>query len=94
MLRDEHNTLFQRQPQLEQTPLKQVVIFVMVRGDRTDSLVGALRTGPDGYETVYTMNGKPFLTKSFATEELARDALRTHQRALADVGWVVIAVHP
>jgi hypothetical protein len=73
-----------------------VTVFVLarVRGDRTDSMCGSLRTGPHGWDAVYTLNGELYRTQWCASETLARDHLATHQDALAAAGWTPVPFLP
>ena len=51
---------------------------------------GWLRTDPDGWEVVYTLNGELYRTQWCASEALARDDLATRQDALAAAGWTPV----
>jgi hypothetical protein len=65
-----------------------------VRGDRTDSMRGALRPGPHGWDAVYTLNLELYRSQWFAAEALAPADLATHQDALAAAGWMPVPFHP
>ena len=60
------------------------------RGDRTDSMRGSLRAGPNGWDAVYTLNGEIYQSQWFAAETLARADLATHQDVLATAGWTPV----
>ena len=57
-MRDEHYTPFKGPPSSDPPAREAVTVFVMarLRGDRTDSMRGSLRTGPHGWEAVYLLN--------------------------------------
>jgi hypothetical protein len=69
-----------------------VTVFVEARrrGDQTDSMRGAVRAGPDGFEAVYLLNLELYRSQWFATEALARAELAMHQDALAAAGWTPV----
>ena len=72
-MRDEHYSPFTGPPPAS-PPREAITVFVMARlcGDRTDSMCGALRTGPHGWDVVYTRNGELYQSQWFAAEALAR----------------------
>ena len=67
-MRDEHYDPFRRLP--HQGPPLEALVFVMARqrGDQTDTMRGSLRTGPHGWEAVYTLNGELYRSQWFASE--------------------------
>ena len=86
-MRDEHYSRFQGSG-------PSVFMMARLRGDRTDSMQGALRRGPSGYEAVYMLNGELYRSQWFAVEALARADLATHQDVLAAAGWIPVPFHP
>ena len=88
-VRDEHYSPFQGSPPSEQPRLAAVRVFVLARrrGARTDAMRGSLRTGPHGWEAVYTLNGELYRTQWCATETAARADLAAHYRLLTAFGW-------
>jgi hypothetical protein len=90
-MRDEHDSPFKGRPP-EQTRLEAVTVFVLTRqrDDITNSIRESVRTGPHGWEEVYTLNGELYRSQWFASEALARADLATHQDALIAAGWTAI----
>ena len=73
-MRDEHYTPFKGPTPSDPPPREAVTVFVLarLRGDRTDSMRGALRAGPHGWDAMYTLNGELYRSQWFAAESLAR----------------------
>lgn len=95
-MRDEHYTPFKGPPPSDPSPREAVTVFVMarLRGDRTDSMRGSLRTGPHGFEAVYLLNGELYRSQWFDAEALARADLATHRDALTAAGWTPVRFQP
>jgi hypothetical protein len=71
-----------------------VFVIARLRGDRTDSMCGSLRAGPNGWEAMYVLNGELYQSQWYATEAQARADLATHQDALAAAGWMPVPFQP
>ena len=71
-VRDESYSPFKGPPPAPH-PLETVTLFVMarLRGEQTDSMRVSLRTGPHGFEAVYTLNGELYRAQWFAAETAA-----------------------
>lgn len=94
-MRDEHYSPF-KGPQPDRPPFETITVFVMARrrGDLTDSMCGALRAGPHGWDAVYLLNGELYRSQWCATEALARADLATCQDALAAADWQPVPFQP
>jgi hypothetical protein len=94
-VRDEHYTPFKGPPLPDPPRREAVTVFVLarVRGDRTDSMCGALRPSPHGWDAVYTLNHELYRSQWFAAEAAARADLATHHAALAASGWTPVPFH-